>query len=242
MDELFNGLVKKKDFAALAINRCIYELIDMCHAGNDIKNRCQIGVYGYGSGAAKLLIGGPVLELNEKADPPDPDVDPNLPVWVKPRAEGCTPMCDAFKLAADLITGSWLPKWGSSFPPVVINITDGEPTDNEGKRTDFENTKAAADALVKLRSSDGNVLLFNAHIAGGNQAEVRLPASMPESTPDCAKFLFSISSELPPQLLARAKYVGFSPSPGARGCVYNAGAETLTRLIEFGSLKNQLNR
>ncbi len=47
----------KQEFAALAVNRCVYEIINACKSGERIKDRCRIGVIGYGKTAGILLAG-----------------------------------------------------------------------------------------------------------------------------------------------------------------------------------------
>ncbi|MFM6180622.1 MAG: hypothetical protein ACKPA8_03730, partial [Dolichospermum sp.] len=56
------------------------------------------------------------------------------------------------------------------------------------------------------------------------------------SSDQFANFLFDISSVLPENLANRAKEVGFNVQPGSRGFVFNADAETLIRILNFGSL------
>jgi hypothetical protein len=51
-----------------------------------------------------------------------------------------------------------------------------------------------------------------------------------------ANFLFDISTVLPYGLASRAKDVGFNVEYGARGFVFNADAETLISILNFGSL------
>jgi hypothetical protein len=121
-----------------------------------------------------------------------------------------------------------------SFPPVVINITDGEPAD---RNTALE----AARRLGALKTNDGNVLLLNAHISEHRAAPIALPDA-PDSLPnDYSRLLFEMSSILPPPLRASAEAQGFGTSSRSRGFVYNADVETLVRVLTFGSTP-QLNR
>jgi len=248
MDEPYDGGTKK-NVAALAINRCIYEIIASCRSGNETRNRCQIGVYGYGYGGATQLIGGWVSEVEGKSlgiqtitrKVPDGagglvDSPFQLQIYIEPRAKGSTPMAQAFSKARDLIETSWLPRYPDSFPPVVINITDGAPTDDNGTSNDFDGAASAAKALMALRSNNGSLLLFNAHISSGNAPELCLPSVLPAGSDECARFLFDASSELPSELLSSAKAAGLNAQPKARGFVYRAGAEYLTKLIVFGSM------
>jgi hypothetical protein len=242
MSASFGVADTKMNFAALAVNRCVYEIITGSQSGTIIKNRCQIGLYGYNSEhGINLISGGWVSEFQNNqlgiktvarkvSDGAGGLVDSPLeyPYWVEPVADGSTPMDAAFESAASLIEKSWLPSYPDSFPPIVINITDGAPDDPELARQ-------AANRLTSLKSNDGNVILLNAHISNDNTNEIKLPSRLPSGADGYAQFIFDISSVLPPPLLAAAQNAGFSPQPGARGCVYNAGAETLTRLIVFGS-------
>src|SRR2546427_8925328 len=51
-----------------------------------------------------------------------------FPVWFDPYWKGGTPMCAALKEATE-ITQTWCQEHPNGFPPIVINITDGEATD-----------------------------------------------------------------------------------------------------------------
>jgi len=240
----------KAQAAALAVNRVIYEIVEACQDGEDIKNRCVIAVIGYGSDIVPL-VGGmvsqvadnplDVIEVPKKI--PDGagglvEIKWDMPIWVKAKADNGTPMADAMKNAYELIE-EWAQKHADSFPPVVINITDGQPNDMQIGRRDGSRTKAAAEKLMSLKTTDGHLLLFNAHISNENAAEIKLPNS-DRQLDGYAKFLFNISSVLPDRLLAEARAVGFSSRPLARGFVYNARAETMIKLLQFGTMPTQL--
>src|SRR2546422_4517976 len=53
-----------------------------------------------------------------------------FPVWFDPYWKGGTPMCAALKEATE-ITQTWCQEHPNGFPPIVINITDGEATDGD---------------------------------------------------------------------------------------------------------------
>jgi uncharacterized protein YegL len=233
------GEMTKKEFAALAVNRCIYEIINACKQGESIRDRCHIGVVGYGQ-ITDILVGGRPSELIHqekrveilKRQVPDGagglvEISQRLPVYIDGKAENGTPMDKAFQLVADLIE-VWVSENPHNFPPVVINITDGEPDS-------IDQTEAAARRLMGLGTSDGTVLLLNAHIADSAAQEIKLPNDERGLPNEFAKFLFRISSELPRPMFNAAINAGFAPAPAARGFVMNASAETLTKLIIFGS-------
>jgi uncharacterized protein YegL len=233
------GRTSKKDFAALAVNRCIYEIMNACQAGEMVKDRCTIGVIGYGK-VTEVLVGGKPSELEAlvqriqvlRKKVPDgagglTEIDQKLPIWVEAQADNGTPMEEAFDLATQLIQ-AWISENPHNFPPIVINITDGEPNNRSQAET-------AARRLLSLATSDGNVLLLNAHIADAAAQEIKLPSNENGLPNDFARLLYQISSVLPQPLLREARNAGFEPDDNARGFVMNAGAETLTKLLVFGS-------
>ena len=52
----------KAEFAALAVNRTIYEILGSCRAGEKMKDRCHLTVIGYGE-KTELIIGGRPSEI-----------------------------------------------------------------------------------------------------------------------------------------------------------------------------------
>ena len=51
------GNSTRAEFAALAVNRTIYEIIASCRKGEKISDRCHITVIGYGE-RTELIVGG----------------------------------------------------------------------------------------------------------------------------------------------------------------------------------------
>jgi hypothetical protein len=238
MTDPYEG-TSKQDFAALAANRCIYEIMNACRSGEIIKDRCHIGVIGYGQNT-DLLLGGRPSELEKekkrmqvlKKKVPDGagglvEIEQKLPIYIEPQAENGTPMEKGFDLVGDLAE-AWISENPNNFPPVVINITDGEPND-------ASKTERSAQRLLNLRTSDGNLLLLNAHIAVSAGQQIALPSNENGLPNEYARLLFRISSVLPEPMVNAARNAGFAPDPGARGFVMNAGAENLTKLLVFGS-------
>ena len=226
--------------AALAVNRLIYEIQEASQAGTAIKPRCMVAIVGYGaqvgavtSGMIDELAAAPLrweTLVRKESDGAGGlvEVEFNMPVWVEPQAANGTPMAEAFAEAHQVLSTHWIPRYPDSFPPVVINITDGEPNDPGA---------AAAEArrLMSLDTDDGAVLLFNVHISDSKGGETALPSSGEGLADAYARFLFDISSPLPEPLMAEASKVGFAPRDGARGFVYNATPESLIKLLTFGS-------
>lgn len=248
----FGKAQTKAKECAMAVNRVLREIVLACTDGDDIKNSCDVSVVGYGelkdaasncfSGALAKKPFVSIQELTEHCLRVETiqrkvsdgagglvEIDDQFPIWVEPAAVGETPMTEAFEKAIEL-TSTWVEQHPDSFPPIVINITDGEANN-------LTSAKTAARALTQLQTNDGNVLLINAHISGGMEGEIILPASLEELaiSDSYAQFLFDISSQLPPLMLERAAASGWEPSPFARGFVYNAKLETLIQLLEIGT-------
>ena len=239
MEDSYESLTKA-DFAALAVNRVIGEIISACSSGENVKDRCFVAVIGYGSEVNVLFL----EKISDLASNPNTttlkkkvsdgagglvEVDEILRVFVKPVASGGTEMTKAFQNAY-LGVEKFISSHPDSFPPIIINITDGEPNNS---------TTATAEAkkLAQLKTSDGNVIVLNAHIASTSTGKIELPNSNDAFKGNqFAQFLFDISSVLPNNLAQRAKEVGFNVQPNARGFVFNADAETLIKILNFGSL------
>ena len=167
---------KKADGVADAINRLIQNLVIKCAKSEGVRDYYDVGVIGYGNQAGPAfggaLAGRDLVPISELADNPARveertkkvddgagglvDQTVKFPIWFDPIAKGGTPMCGALDRARTTLN-TWLGAHAASFPPIVINITDGESTDGVPE-------KDAAN-LRELASSDGNVLLLNAHVS-----------------------------------------------------------------------------
>jgi hypothetical protein len=84
----------------------------------------------------------------------------------------------------DLIQ-AWINENPHNFPPIVINITDGEPND-------LTKTEASAQRLLNLGTTDGKVLLLNAHIADTADREIKLPSDESGLPSKFARLLFRL--------------------------------------------------
>jgi hypothetical protein len=242
---------KKAEGVADAINRLLQNLVIKCAKSEGIRDYYHVGVLGYGakSGVAfgGELAGKELAPVSELADNPARieertkkvddgagalvDQTVKFPVWFDAVGHGGTPMCDALA-RAQVILGTWLAEHPACFPPIVINITDGESTDGD--------PTAAAEALKTLTSDDGNVLLFNVHLSSKCSAPLEFPDSE-ESLPDkFAKLLFRLSSVLPDYMRNVASQEGYTVSDGTRGFVFNAELVSVIRFLDIGTRPSNL--
>ena len=105
-------------------------------------------------------------------------------------------MCEALDMARQTVA-DFISRYPDCFPPIVVNITDGESTDGS--------PEAAAAIVRGLTSNDGNVLLFNAHISSRSEQPIEFPSSEAELPDAYAQLLFRMSSTLPPTMQEMAR-------------------------------------
>ena len=158
------------------------------------------------------------------------EVDFEFPIYFDPVADGGTPMCDAFRLARPILQ-DWTNKHPKCFPPIVVNITDGESTDGDPSQD--------AAALKGLNTTDGNVLVFNCHISSKRDNEIILPDNESGLPDQFALLLYQMSSPLPTTMIPTAQQLGFSNvNDRTRGFAFNADLVTLIQFLQFGTIGN----
>jgi len=240
------------DGAANALNAILLELLftSQIEPGKPY-HYFDVGVFGYGlrltdnkegvePAFAGRLTGQPIVALpdlrdNQIAMREEPSADrggepSRVPVWVQSASGQRTPMCEAIAVAGGHVY-NWVSAHPDSFPPIVINITDGMVTDSPFQGTSLHDW---AERLVNIQTSDGNTLLFNIFLSPTPANTVVFPATdagLPTPGPD----LFQISSPLPPPMVATASSTGLTLQPGARGFAFNADRHTLASFLEVGT-------
>lgn len=244
MADMFGADKRSKVVAATrAVNTALETLVDC----GGVRDHYHAGVIGYGASGARDLLGvgngpGGLLansELDaraavERIEFDEDDGTGKLKVaefrkWFDPACAGGTPMDEAFVMAADKLR-EWVGRYPSSFPPMVLNITDGEA--NVPKAAE-----AAALALRKISTSDGETLLFNCHISASGTVPIEYPTSDTGLSEDLSKWLFRISSEIPETMVRNAQAAGLSAvTTGSRGFVYNATAGKLVKFLRFSGM------
>lgn len=135
-------------------------------------------------------------------------------------------MCAGLDVALNILT-EWCSKHPSSFPPTVLHVTDGHPTDG--------NPEPIADQIKSLGTEDGACVLLNLHIDVASGPPYIFPND-DRTLPDrFGKRLFRMSSLLPQHAMQAAKSKGYDVRPGARGFVFNAGMETVADFFDIGT-------
>ena len=253
----FNGEnVSKAVAVAEIINNTLAELVNHCRREEGYRDYLDIAVIGYGGEQVRSLLPegnshpvfrkpgelayAPVERIKTFRERTLPDgkkviSTTETKAWIKPQALGKTPMFGAFEQAYKLLS-EWTRKHADKccFPPVVINISDGEATDAEEHQL-----LSVSEKLRELRTTDGNVLIINIYIgAEKGKPSVLFPASESD-LPDTpyARLLFGMSSPMPEIYRARIAEIHGSPVPEiCRGMSYNASMTDLISFLNIGSL------
>jgi hypothetical protein len=241
-----DATLKKADKVADIINRFLQALSIKCAREDGVRDYYHIACIGYGdkvgpafSGA---LAGRDMVRISEIANNPARieqrkrqvedgtgglvETTVRFPVWFDAVASGGTPMCQALN-AAQSILSNWLSEHSACFPPIVVNVTDGESTDG--------NPSSPAQSLRNLFSGDGNVLLFNAHISAKKGQVSLFPSSEDGLVDEHARTLYQISDKLTDQMRAAASASSINLFPDSRGFVFNAQMEHLIQFVEIGT-------
>ena len=115
-----------------------------------------------------------------------------MPIWVDPVHGFGTPMCQAIATAG-YCTAEWIKQHPTSFPPVILNITDGEVTDSPYNNVDLTGW---VQRLKSLQTSDGPALLYNIFLSSSGQSTQYFPSTS-DGLPRPGPLMFELSSELP---------------------------------------------
>lgn len=242
---------KKCEGVADAINKMLQNLVIKCAKEEGVRDYFHVAVIGYGatvgSGYGGQLAGRDLVPISDIANLPARieerrrqvedgagglvEQSVRFPIWFEPVANGATPMCQAFGQAKSLLE-SWGLQHPNSFPPAVINITDGEATDG--------NPSASAEAIKRTSTSDGDVLLFNLHLSSAAGAAVEFPDSEASLPDKFAQLLFRMSSLLPTHLREQARTDGYRVTDGSRGFVFNADLVSVIKFLDIGTRPSNL--
>jgi hypothetical protein len=237
---------KKAEGVADAINRLLQNLVLKCAKSDGVRDYFHVGILCYGGdvrpGLGGKLAGQFLVPISQIANNPirveqrTRTVDDGsgglveqtvkFPIWFEPKTAKGTPMSAAFEKAGELMQ-RFLNAYPNCYPPMVLNLTDGQPTD--------ANPLSAAQALCGLASNDGNVVLFNAHVASTPAAPILFPSDEKDLPDAYARLLFRISSMFPPPLRETARGEGFLVDEMSRGFVFNGDLVSVIRFLEIGT-------
>ena len=242
---------------ARIVNNQINELVLRCIKTNEVRHYYDIALIGYGekvySGWNGELAGRFFVSPEDIKNNPYKKIITREEVrtrkgtsvkevekvqWVEARCDGSwTHMHLAFEKAKDLLS-DWMIDHHEKdcYPPTIINITDGMFT-----HTTVEHMQQEANELKSMFTNDGNVLLFNIHIAPGNDNRVVFPMVKTElSNNKYGRVLYDLSSLLPLRYNQDIARVRDDNDPNARhvAMAVNADMSTLIQLMDIGTPTN----
>ena len=243
--------LQKMDGAADAVNRILDAISQRCSQGMDVRDYFHVGIIMYttdsGNPDVQSALPGtsskaPFLTISQVVDAAtvedrqvkEPDgagglveVTRKFPVWLRPEAKWGTPMCEALSVASDALH-DWIVDHPSSYPPMMISVTDGAATDGD--------PVPPAQEIMAMETNDGNVLIYNAHLSEMSAMPVQYPSDESEVPPDeYAVQMFRMSSEFPHPVVDLAAGMGLPVTKGSRGYVYNADMVALVQFLDIGT-------
>ena len=258
---------KKAEAAASALNSLIISVINNAPFDPQTgrrKDYCDILALGYGDRVTGLLNTSfsPVSVADLAANPKGQHVirverydhsqgrnvasDERRPYWIDPfcqsrRTETALALQQTYKGITDWLNAN--PRHRLSFPPIVINITDGMHN-GEG------NPISESQRVRQWYTEDGSVLIFNCHITALDVEPLILPsdrreiaANISPQERECAELLFDMSSPIPTTMRNQARDTfGLDLAPTSRGFVYNADAKDLINFLNWGTRQTQVDQ
>ena len=237
---------KKADMVADSINRLLQGLTLRCSKSEGIRDYFHIGVIGYGAqvgfALGGALTGNNIVPVSQVANNPlrieqrTKKVDDGagglvdqsikFPIWFEAAADGMTPMSEALNLAGQTVS-DFIQRFPQCFPPIIMNITDGEASDGD--------PEPIAAALQQMATPDGHILLFNLHVSASSTMPLQFPDNEAGLPDNFARRLFRMSSVLPPQALDTARRAGVAVTASSRGFVFNADPVSVVQFLEIGT-------
>jgi len=247
MNQRLQGGQSKAAFLSDVLNKTLYTIITNCSKADGVRDYFHVGVVAYSGENARNGFQGALNDealhaISRLAEAPlrvetrtkkvvvenDEVVEQSVrfPIWFEPRSQGKTVMCAGLNAAISILE-QWCREHPSAFPPTVLHVTDGHPSDG--------NPEPIADRLKSLATNDGGCLLFNLHLDVGAGEPLVFPNDERVIKDRFGKALFRMSSLLPPHAIEAAAGKGYDVRPGARGFVYNAGIEAVADFFDIGT-------
>jgi hypothetical protein len=236
----------KAEAVAEKVNDLFRNMIVRCSGGDYVKDHFHIAVIAYGHGVGPALegplAGREIVPISELAANPlrikereevvefsngETELQRStVSIWLEPKGDNATPMREAFQYAEGIVS-SFISEHGDSFPPLVVNVSDGQPTSGDPRES--------ARRIMDMATSDGNVIVLNAHLSSTPADPMEFPDSDSRLPDDYARMLFEMSSVLPGRLQANARSEGFHVSELSRGFIFNADLTGFVRFIDSGT-------
>lgn len=244
----------KAQFLADVLNKTLHAMVLTCSKEEGIRDYFHVGVIAYSgprepranvgarNGFTGALGGDLVHPMSRLAENPlrienrarkvwldsgeVVERSVKFPLWFEPVSRGWTTMCTGLRMAARLVH-EWCSRHPGSYPPTILHVTDGHPTDGD--------PESPAAEIRNVATEDGQALLFNLHVDIGPTESIIFPADDGGLPDRYASRLFRMSSVLPQHLQDAARAKGYTLETGARGFMFNAGLEGIVDFFDIGT-------
>lgn len=244
----------KAQALSMATNALLDELIDRCRRQTGFYDYYHIAVLGYsGLGVRNLLSERGFVtpsELAVRTVPSQvttrecllPDGSTVMTTtlnnrWVEPLATGVTPMYEALVRALQMTDRLCnTERFRSSYPPTIINITDGEATDATA-----EQLLGIAERIRRTSTLYGQTLLMNINLSKDISSKAVVFPTTPEELPENrhARLLYEMSSELPSRYTQMVMHSRKDVAGGPfRAMGYNALIGDAIALMNIGTISS----
>jgi hypothetical protein len=252
MGHQLHGGGTKAGFLADVVNKTFYTIITNCSKADGVRDYFEVGVVAYSGLDARngfsaglsdrmlhpiSVVANQPLRVESRVKKVLGDGDTlieqavKFPVWFDPLCRGKTSMCAGLNAAYEVLQ-AWCSGHPNCFPPTVLHVTDGHPTDGD--------PEPIAERIKSLGTEDGACLMYNLHVDVGAGLPLMFPNDERTLPDRFAKRLFRMSSVLPPQTVAAAKSRGHQVHSGARGFVFNAGIESIADFFDIGTRPSEM--
>ncbi len=261
MEEEYKEGKTKAEVVADVVNDLLNDIVYKCQREGNVRDYFQIMIIGYGQETEEYVYSPTVswdgklanydwvkvsdLKGNE-LDSIVTQTQEEMPwgeiikstttkkVWIKPIADGLTPMKAAFELCLEKIE-DWICDNNNSYPPLIFNITDGYPSDVD----DYNELTEICEKIKSISTDHGNALLFNCLFTSeGNMVRFPFANQSIDFEDDYHKVLFECSSIMPNKMKQKAyeKYGNkdfLNETPV--GVIINADVRSVTDLLNIGT-------
>ena len=236
------------ELVEMAINRTLYDMgLEYCLQETKVRDRIHLKVLVYradgevvdpmpnGSKATYHKAPGEdgwVQNYHDTMSYSHQSVSSEVPRWVILSPRGKTPMLEAFGQAREVVQ-QHVAEYPKSFPPMVLNISDGEPTDC-GEPVNWDLISEVCDSIRSLGSDGAEPIICNVHLDARGRNEPTLYPAEPPILDNLESGLWHISSEVPRSLEEFLPAEVESGQGGRRRMfVYNSDLPTFSDFLEF---------
>jgi len=253
-----NKSISKFEAAATILDSVLFQCTTKCASEDKYKDYVDFVILGYGdnvfSPISKISVSEYPISVNkldssyesvEEFSEEESD-ETNSPIkWINQNMQlgGITSMRAGFAMAKKLIQ-DWAKKHPDSYPPVLLNVSDGMANDLPIINVDGEDALDVAplielcNDIKKIQTNDGNTVIGNIHLSDGKIMNVKFPVSIDEVQElelESAETLFEMTSTVPAPWLEKAQGFGLNIRQDSKMYIYNSDFDSFLSFFKFGT-------